>query len=150
MSMLFGSREIYETDSYRFVDEPETDRVSRFVLQPGATMTGTSRAKPKGWLTDEQGDQILTGKDGEKDVRLYLYGTVRYGDVFGNTHWTNYCFFYGGPFSLVATGKKGPKKRAFAFSQLHNDIGTEPRFVPPAWWSRAYSRLCEQFGSVFS
>ena len=49
-------------------------------------------------LTKEQIDSFTHGT-----LTLYFYGNIRYDDIFGNTHETNFCLFVAGTGSQLIT-----------------------------------------------
>lgn len=80
-------------------------QIDSLVLAPEGT--GNTSTPP---FPDEVIDSIRHG------ARLYIYGTVAYGDVFGKDHWSQFCFYPGfdmkgfGPCSKHNTTDDAPKK----------------------------------------
>lgn len=73
---------------------PSTGPAATSMIPPGGIAhyhTGTSRP-----LTTEELAAVERG-----DLRLYIYGQIRYTDVFGHAHWTNFCH------ASTSLGKQG-------------------------------------------
>jgi len=88
---------------------PETNRVSDVTLSPRQEFTIHGYVDR---LEDEDAVSILKG-DGR---RLWVWGTVRYEDIFGDIWHTNFCFHY-----LFYTGQEGDVRFNSYYYLRHND-----------------------------
>ena len=69
-------------------DLPETGDVGIGETVLGVQQNGTMRGVVEGFQADERVQQI---KDGSNEFGLYVWGVVRYHDVFGDEHHTRFC-----------------------------------------------------------
>lgn len=75
-----------------FFEERETLEEGKGVLSPGAPHSiyrTWTRA-----VTDTEKTQIV--KRNGRDLRIYIFGTITYFDIFGNDRTTEFCFMYFG------------------------------------------------------
>ncbi len=83
--------------------------------------------------------QARTLEDGEAEkiraekIRIYVFGRIEYQDMFGDSHWTEFCHIYSGEMT-----DWGPEHNGMGYSKTqaryctkHNDIDFEERPVPP-------------------
>jgi len=112
---------------YVFVDDIPPGAVPKTVLHPGAITIGQSDPDYAPLSPDAIRD-LDRGKNPQgQPVRLYVYGTVEYRDVFGKRHWTNYAYRYRSEIPEPIKKKGTGEELAFAeHCPLHNDIGTYP------------------------
>jgi hypothetical protein len=84
----------------------DADKTGNFVVPPDGTGNTSTIDDPidKGFV-----DQIKNG------ATLYIYGTIAYVDIFGNSHWTQFCVY------------PGRDLKAFAPCSKHNTTDDEQK-----------------------
>jgi hypothetical protein len=105
----------------------DPDPLPLLVLQPRQRQGGASN-KEIAPVSTEDISRLRRGENEKGEpIRLYCFGIVKYWDVFGREHWTNYCHYYE-PWAFSGEGKVTD----CANCHLHNDIGTKPD-THPKW-----------------
>jgi hypothetical protein len=120
VSMQMNSLKHSDIDAFTFPEALDGDPTGDLVVNKEAPRTFRSKAlAPKlgaaEWMTITEGEE----------KRLYCWGVARYTDVFGNRHWTRFCFYQGGPLVFDSTGEKLPT-RLTSFCHRHNDTSDAP------------------------
>lgn len=81
---------INSTGDYSRIPERDpvgnSENVPNFVVGPNDTGNTSTFDNP---LSDSDVQKIAAG------ARLYIYGTIAYDDVFGKSHWTQFCVYPG-------------------------------------------------------
>jgi hypothetical protein len=96
---------------FMFTGPPGDAPHTRSVVPPGGSVhfhTGTVRP-----FTPEELSALENG-----ELRVYIYGQIRYNDAFNRPHWTNFCQ------ASTALGREG-FTTAMAKTDRHNDADTD-------------------------
>jgi len=91
---------------FSFLGPPGEPTGGTFIPPGGFSHFHTGTARP---LTESELDSVQKGK-----LCLYIYGNIKYTDVFGRKHWTNFSF------ASTSLGREG-FKTAVAKTERHND-----------------------------
>jgi hypothetical protein len=80
-------------------------------LDPGSPNKVAGLFAPNAVGNTSTSDVPIGAKDVEaigKGLHVYIYGTIRYGDIFKKQHWTQFCYF------------PGPDLKSFGSCPIHN------------------------------
>lgn len=98
--------------------DPDPHPEASVTINPGTWARGTS-SRHRVKITESELLAVGSGQtEGGQEIQLYCYGTVRFKDVFGKSHWVNYCAMFGGEFSR--------REGRPSLCHLHNDTSDNP------------------------
>jgi hypothetical protein len=108
---LTGSTAVYPSSYPLSVPIPSGTREStplEATLNPAAENDIGGSDTMQRPITPDEANAIRDGKT----MRMYVYGSINYRDVFGDVHYSNFCFSFWGD---------GPKLTLWTYCPQHND-----------------------------
>ncbi len=114
----FPLKEVSQLDD---APDPDPHEPQRTVLNPQASPITfrSSRKLPQIPPDDLAAVNQPIVPEGEHPAQLYCFGTVRYRDIFLDSHWVHYCAMFGG--DLMQSSES-----AGAMCHLYNDTSDNP------------------------